>query len=60
MYIMLNGSRMSEALLMPWTEWDPAERLWILPARRIKEGKRIRQDLVIPLSKPANNILLAL
>jgi integrase len=60
MFVMLNGSRINEALLMKWGEWNPTEQLWILPWRRTKEGSAIRQDLVIPLSEPANNIILSL
>jgi integrase len=60
MFSMLTGSRPSEARLMRWPEWDPFERLWVLPWKRTKEGQLIRQDLVIPLSEPANNIILSL
>jgi integrase len=56
-YAILNGCRPSEAREMTWSEYDPIEQLWILPWQRLKEGDEIRQDLVIPLSQTATNIL---
>ena len=57
-FCSLIGPRPSEARLMTWSEWDETERLWIIPWQRTKEGQNIRQDMVIPLSDPANDIVL--
>jgi hypothetical protein len=59
-FAVLNGCRPSEAREMTWSEYDPIERLWILPWQRTKEGKDIRRDLVIPLSQLAIDILDAM
>lgn len=56
-FIVLNGSRPSEVLNMKWSEYDPNEGLWILPWDRTKEGREIRQDLVIPLNHRSIDIL---
>jgi integrase len=56
-FAALNGCRPSEAREMRWPEYDPVERLWIIPWQRTKEGEDIRQDMVIPLSQDAIDIL---
>jgi len=56
-FALLNGVRSSEAREMRWSEYDPVEKLWILPWQRTKEGDQIRQDHVIPLSQTAIDIL---
>ena len=58
MFSMLTSPRPSEARLMEWTEYYEEEQLWIIPWQRTKEGEDIRQDMVIPLSEPANKIIL--
>jgi integrase len=57
-FCILNGPRPSEAREMKWTEYDETERLWIIPWQRTKAGKDIGQDMIIPLSEPANNIIM--
>jgi integrase len=57
-FCVLTGPRPSEAREMTWNEYDPIERLWIIPWERIKTGRETRQDMVIPLSNPANDIVL--
>jgi hypothetical protein len=57
-FSMLIGSRPSEARLMLWDEYHEDERLLVIPWQRTKEGQDIRQDMVIPLSDPANDIVL--
>jgi integrase len=56
-FALLNGVRSSEAREMRWSEYDPLEKLWILPWHRTKEGDDIRQDHVIPLSQPSIDTL---
>src|SRR5262249_40187308 len=57
-FCMLTGPRPSEARLMQWGQYDPIERLWIMSWIETKEGEHFEQDMVIPLSDPANDIVM--
>jgi integrase len=56
-YSILTATRPLETLEMPKSEYHPEERLWIIPWQRHKEGRKTRQDHVIPLSPQAIEIL---
>jgi hypothetical protein len=56
-FCILNGCRPSEAREMPLSEYREGEELWVLPWSRMKEGREIRHDLVIPLSPPSVEII---
>jgi integrase len=58
MFCALTGPRPSEAYLMRWDQYDPVERLWIMSWVETKEGEHFEQDMVIPLSDPANDIVM--
>jgi integrase len=57
-FCALNGPRPSEARKMQWDQYNEDERLWIIPWQKTKEGQDIRQDMAIPLSDPANDIVV--
>lgn len=48
-FIILTNCRTSEAIEATWSEFDLAEKLWTIPAGRMKAEK----EHVIPLSEPA-------
>jgi integrase len=48
-FAILTGARTSEVIGARWDEFDFAERLWIVPAERMKSGREHR----VPLSQPA-------
>ena len=50
---ILTNCRTSEALQASWSEFDLGERLWTIPASRMKAGKEHR----IPLSDAATALL---
>lgn len=50
---ILTATRTSEALNAEWSEFDLKEKLWVIPAERIKSGREHR----IPLSEPVLKIL---
>ena len=52
-FTILTASRTSETLLAKWPEIDFAQRLWIIPAERMKSGREHR----IPLTDTALKIL---
>jgi len=53
--VILTGARTNEVLQAPWREFEPLQnRLWTIPAERMKEGKREQK---VPLSEAAMAIL---
>lgn len=58
MYCALTGPRPSEARKMRWDQYDENERLWTISWTETKEGEHIEQDMVFPLSDPANAIVM--
>ena len=54
--LILTGQRLSEVGGMRWEEVDLANKLWTLPAERVKNGERHE----VPLSDAAIAILSAL
>jgi hypothetical protein len=57
-FCILTGPRPSEAREMRWDQYNEAERLWIMRWEETKEGEHFERDMVIPLSEPANAIIL--
>jgi integrase len=57
LFSILTATRPSEARMMTKFEYDLIERLWTIPWQRTKEGRKIRQDHVIPLSRQAIEII---
>jgi hypothetical protein len=57
-FCLLTGPRPSEAREMRWDQYNRHERLWIMSWEETKEGEHFEQDMVIPLSEPANAIVL--
>jgi integrase len=55
-FAILTAARTEEVVGAPWDELDLDERLWTVPAERMKGGKTHR----VPLSEPALAILNAL
>jgi integrase len=45
--LILTATRTGETLGATWEEFDAAERLWVIPARRMKKGRREHR---VPLS----------
>jgi integrase len=61
-FLILNGSRCDEVRLMPWSEYQRKEELWVIPWERMKGRnrsgrKQIPIDHVIPLSRTSIEIL---
>jgi integrase len=54
---ILCGGRMDEIRSAKWSEFDFEARMWIIPARRTKTGKRSGQDHHVPLTDRAIEIL---
>lgn len=52
-FVVLTGVRTSEAIRARWGEFDMRERIWIIPAERMKAGKEHR----VPLSDAAVAVL---
>ena len=52
-FVILTAARTSEVLRAEWSEFDLAERVWTIPAERMKAGKEHR----VPLSDAALAIL---
>jgi integrase len=52
-YLILTAARTSEALKADWSEINLDQRMWIIPADRMKAGKEHR----VPLSEPAMALL---
>jgi integrase len=52
-FVILTASRTSEALGARWEEFDLAQKLWVVPAERMKSGKAHR----VPLARRAIEIL---
>ena len=48
-FAILTAARTNEVIGARWDEFDLAERLWIVPAERMKSGREHR----VPLSQPA-------
>jgi integrase len=59
-FSIMTGQRPGETASMRWSEWQGGQQLWVLPWQRTKEGRKILQDQVIPLSPPCVKILTAL
>jgi integrase len=55
-FITLTASRLGEAINAEWREIDFANRVWVVPARRMKAGREHR----VPLSSPALAVLKAM
>jgi integrase len=55
-FITLTAVRMGEALSAGWSEIDIANRVWVVPPRRMKGGREHR----VPLSEPAIAVLKAM
>jgi integrase len=55
-FITLTAGRMGEALGAGWSELDVANRVWVVPPRRMKGGREHR----VPLSEPAIAVLDAM
>jgi integrase len=55
-FITLTAVRMGEALGAVWSEIDIANRVWVVPPRRMKSGREHR----VPLSDPAIAVLKAM
>ncbi len=54
--VILTATRTTEAIKARWCEFDLNNKLWVIPAERIKTGKEHR----VPLSEPALKILKTL
>jgi integrase len=52
--VILTGARSNEVLQAPWREFDRPNRLWTIPAERMKKGEREHR---VPLSDAAMAIL---
>jgi integrase len=52
-FLTLTATRTTEARAAEWTEFDMEQRLWSIPAARMKAGRPHR----VPLSEPALQIL---
>jgi integrase len=52
-FLILTASRTGEVLGARWSEIDVSEKVWTLPAERMKSGKQHR----VPLSEPAIEVL---
>jgi len=52
-FLILTGARTSEAMLARWDEIDYEQRLWSVPAERMKNGKPHE----VPLTEAALNVL---
>jgi len=62
-FCALIGPRPKEARKLKWTQYYEGSELYprpllILPWEETKEGEHFEQDMVIPLSEPANAIIL--
>ena len=55
-FVILTGTRTGEVLGAEWSEIDLSDRLWIIPAKRMKARREHR----VPLSDPAVDLLEAL
>jgi integrase len=55
-FLILTAARAGEVLGATWAEIDFANRLWVIPATRMKAGREHR----VPLSAPALSILEAM
>lgn len=54
---VLTWTRPGELRLAKWPEFDLDAREWRVPAKRLKTGKNLQQDLIVPLSPGAVEIL---
>ena len=52
-FAVLTAARTGEVIGAQWSEIDPAERIWIVPASRMKAGREHR----VPLSDTAVDLL---
>jgi integrase len=59
-FSILTGTRPSETRMMRKSEYDPATGLWTIPWQRHKEGRKTRQDHIVPLAPEAIEIIDAL
>lgn len=55
-FLILTAARSSEARKAAWSEFDLEQKLWTIPAKRMKAGREHR----VPLSEPAFEIMQAL
>jgi integrase len=55
-FTILTCVRTKEAIQAPWSEFDLANKIWLIPAERMKGGREHR----VPLSEPAFDILATL
>lgn len=56
-FCILTAARTGEALGAKWDEVDFGKRKWTVPASRMKTGKKVPDDHVVPLSNRAIEIL---
>jgi integrase len=52
-FALLTAARRNECGFMEWSEFDPAENVWIIPAKKVKGGR----DHLLPLSTLAAEIV---
>ena len=56
-FLLLTASRTSEVIGAKWSEIVDAAALWVIPAERLKTGKKTRRPHTVPLSPRALAIL---